>query len=209
MAVVYVNNITVDTGEDFDQDFDLLETGGATIDLTNYTAKAQIRKHPESSTSISFTIGFPDRSNGKISLSIPSWTTSKLKPGRYVYDVLVTKPGGTKEVVLEGSVLARAGISTGCAFSLPNSAQRTCIAVIDESYSTQTYSGMESKWNQFRESYPNRIFYLLQPTPIGAGHTNSSFGSGFGNQVDTNNYDAMRCPDSFLAETTVNVEPLI
>ena len=119
MSVVYVNNLTVNSGEDFDQDFDLLETGGNTINLTNYFAKAQIRKHPDSSTAINFTVGFPNRAFGKINLSIPSWITSNLKQGRYVYDVLVTKPGGKKEIVLEGSVLVRAGISTGCSFSSP------------------------------------------------------------------------------------------
>ena len=196
MAVVYVNNLTVNSGEDFEQDFDLIETGGNTINLTNYTAKAQIRKHPDSSSAINFTIGFPNRAFGKINLSIPSWTTSKLKQGRYVYDVLVTKPGGKKEIVLEGSVLVRAGISTGCDFSLPNSAQRTCIAIIPDS--NVGVSTLSDKWYSFRGTYPNRIFYLLQKTS-----------AGFGVSVTNTNYDDLDCPDNFLSESTVNTPPLI
>ena len=194
---VYTHNITIISGADYSQDYDMLETGGGTIDLTNYTAKAQLRKHKGSATAVSFTVGFPNRTEGKINMSIPSWTTANLKEGRYVYDVLFTKPGGKKEIVLEGRVHVRAGISTGCDFTRPTSAQRLCIAVIDESDS-QTTSHFSTKWEEFRNTYPNRTFYLLQPSNV-----------GFGVSVDSTTYNTLQCPDNFLAETTVNVPPLI
>ena len=197
MSAVYVHNITIDSGTDYDQDYDMFEVGGRVVNLTNYSAAAQIRKHRDSATSTSFSIGFPNRQKGKIKLTIPNYTTSKLKPGRYVYDILFTKPNGGKEIVLEGTVNVRAGISTGCSFSTPSSAQRLCIAVIDESDS-QSVSGMSTKWAQFRSTYPNRIFYLLQPTTV-----------GFGVSVNNTNYNVLRCPSNFLTETTVNVPPLI
>lgn len=197
MSAVYTHNIDIDCGADYIQEYEMCEVGRRSVDLLNYTAKAQIRKHRDSSTSVSFTIGFIDRTNGKIKLSIPSWTTSKLKPGRYLYDIQFTKPNGEIAVVLEGFVQARAGISTGCSFSLPTSAQRLCIAVIDES-SSQTKASMSTKWTTFRNSYPNRTFYLLQPTTV-----------GFGVSVNNTNYDTLRCPSNFLTETTINVPPLI
>jgi len=197
MSAVYVHNIDIDCGADYVQEYDMFEVGGAIVDLSNYTAKAQIRKHRDSATAVSFTIGFVDRLAGKIKLSIPSWTTSKLKPGRYLYDIQFTKPNGEVAVVLEGFARARAGISTGCSFSLPTSAQRLCIAVIDES-GNQTKASMSTKWTTFRNSYPNRTFYLLQPTTV-----------GFGVSVNSTNYDTLRCPSNFLTETTINVPPLI
>ncbi len=115
---------------------------------------------------VSFNVGFLDRVNGKINISIPSWTTAKLKEGRYVYDILFTSPGGKKEIVLEGRINVRAGISTGCDFSKPTSAQRLCIAVIDEA-DAQATSTFSTLWTQFRTNYPNRTFYLLQPTTAG------------------------------------------
>ena len=196
MSVVYVNNITVNIGEDFDQEFDLLESGGATIDLTNYKARCQLRKHVDSSSYISFNVGFPDRKNGKINLHIPGWATSNLKSGRHVYDVLVHKPNGDTEVVLEGSANVRAGISTSCTFSKPNSDQRTCIAIA--SWTGQSFDTMESQWTTFRNTYPNRPFYLIYP------HAN-----GFGTLADNTYYNNTRTPDNFLNETTVNVKPLI
>ena len=201
MSAVYVHNITIDRGTDYEQEYNMFEVGGKIVDLTNHTAIAQIRKHRGSLTSTSFIVGFPDRVKGKVKLTIPSYVTAALKPGRYIYDILFTKPGGTKEIVLEGTVRVRQGISTGCfginTDGLPGSAQRLCIAVIDES-SSQSVSGMSTKWAQFRSTYPQRTFYLLQPT-----------GDGFGDLVNNTNYDALRCPDNFLNKTTVNTSPLI
>ena len=200
MSATYVHNITIDSGTDYEQEYDMFEVGGKPVNLTNYNAAAQIRKHRGSSTATSFITGFPDRLNGKVKLTIPSYITSKLKPGRYTYDILFTKPGGTKQIVLEGTVRVRQGISTNCfggTAGLPGSAHRLCIAVIDESDS-QTTSGMSTKWAQFRSTYPQRTFYLLQPTA-----------EGFGDLVDSSNYNTLRCPTNFLSETTVNVPPLI
>ena len=45
---------------------------------------------------------------------------------------------------------------------LQTSANRICIAVIDENDSN-TLSSMESKWTQFKTNWPERSFYLLQP----------------------------------------------
>ena len=45
---------------------------------------------------------------------------------------------------------------------MPTSADRTCIAVIDESDS-QSVANMESRWTTFRTNWPNRTFYLLNP----------------------------------------------
>ena len=200
MSAVYVHNITIDRGTDYEQEYDMFEVGGKSVDLTNHTARAQIRKHRGSLTATSFIVGFPDRAKGKVKLTIPNYVTAGLKPGRYIYDILFTKPGGTKEIVLEGTVRVRQNISTGCfggTAGLPSSAQRLCIAVIDES-SSQTQSGMSTKWAQFRGTYPNRTFYLLMPK-----------GEGFGHQVDTTEYVEIRMPQNFGNETTVNTGRLI
>ena len=200
MSAVYVHNITIDSGTDFEQEYDMFEVGGKSVDLSNHTARAQIRKHRGSLTATSFIVGFPDRAKGKVKLTIPSYVTAALKPGRYIYDILFTKPGGTKEIVLEGTVRVRQGISTGCfggTAGLPGSAQRLCIAVIDES-SSQTQSGMSTKWAQFRGTYPNRTFYLLMPRS-----------EGFGHLVDKKEYNLISMPQNFANETTVNTGRLI
>ena len=196
----YVHNITIDSGTDFETEFDINKVESGSVNLEGYTAAAQLRKHRESSTSVNFNIAFVDRPNGRIKLSIPVWKTSRLNPGRYFYDVIFQKPNGTMEMVLEGSVNVRAGISTGCfdgSEGLPGSAHRLCIAVIDES-SSQTQSGMSTKWAQFRSTYPNRTFYLLMPKQ-----------EGFGHLVDKTEYNEIAMPYNFGDETTINTGRLI
>lgn len=198
MSAVYVHNITIDRGTDYEQEYDMFEVGGKSVDLTNHTARAQIRKHRGSLTATSFIVGFPNRAKGKVKLTIPNYVTAGLKPGRYIYDILFTKPGGTKEIVLEGTVRVRQNISTGCfggTAGLPTSAQRLCIAVIDEASGLNDAS---TKWEQFRSTYPGRTFYLLQPDS-----------AGFGTLVTSTNYNEMECPGNFLNETTVNTGRLI
>ena len=112
------------------------------------------------------------------------------------YDIMIIKEDNKKEIVVEGSALVRAGITTDSSMVSPGSDERTCIAVIDDS--SQTFTSLETKWNTFRTTFPNRRFYLLQPTT-----------QGFGNSVGNSNYDSLKCPDEFVAETTVNISPLI
>ena len=71
MSAVYVHNITIDIGTDYEQEYDMFEVGGKSVDLTNHTARAQIRKHRGSLTATSFVVGFPDRAKGKVKLTIP------------------------------------------------------------------------------------------------------------------------------------------
>ncbi len=199
MAVVYTHNIKINTGSDYEQEYSMFEMGGKPVDLTNFKASAQLRRHPGSDTAISFDVAFVDRAIGKIQLAIPNWVTSKLKSGRYVYDIIFTRPTGKKEMVLQGSAIVVKGISQGCSFSLPTSARRLCIAISDGS--SQTRESMSEKWKQFRLSYPNRIFYLLMPS--------ETPGDQFGTQVDEDDFLTMKCPDNFLSETTINEPPLI
>jgi len=199
MAVVYTHNIKINTGSDYEQEYSMFEMGGKPVDLTNFKASAQLRRHPGSDTAISFDVAFIDRAIGKIQLAIPNWVTSKLKSGRYVYDIIFTRPTGKKEMVLQGSAIVVKGISQGCSFSLPTSARRLCIAISDGS--SQTRESMSEKWKQFRLSYPNRIFYLLMPS--------ETPGDQFGTQVDEDDFLTMKCPDNFLSETTINEPPLI
>ena len=45
---VYVNNFTIETGAHFSRDFYLDNSDGTSLDLTGYTAKCHLRKHPSS-----------------------------------------------------------------------------------------------------------------------------------------------------------------
>jgi len=112
---VYVNNITINTGEYFSRDFYLDNVDGTPLNLVGYAASSYIRKHPESLTpTAKFNVGFIDRTNGRIRVSLASTVTAEIKPGRYVYDVLFTDTENKKNIVIEGNVLATEDISDQC-----------------------------------------------------------------------------------------------
>ena len=112
MAAVYVSNLTVNTGATFSQQFTLENTAtNSATDLVGYSIAAQMRKHASSTSATDFTATIVNASAGKIRVGLGTATTSTLKPGRYVYDVLVTDPMGERTRVVEGSVLVREGVT--------------------------------------------------------------------------------------------------
>ena len=111
---VFVQNLTINARESFSRDLDILSadgTGG--VDLTGYTANSHLRKHTDSGLSAVITVGITSAADGKLRLSLTDAQTAGLKPGRHVYDVMLTKPGGSKLIAVEGTALVRPGISTG------------------------------------------------------------------------------------------------
>ena len=64
------------------------------------------------------------------------------------------------------------------------SSNRICISVIDEN-DNHSFASMETKWAQFRNNWPGRTFYLLQPNQSTSGST----------------INELRLPVSFLEET--------
>ena len=111
---VYVRNLVINTSADFSENFELTQSGGDPTDLTGFIGTCHMRKNPESSSHIGFGVSFTDRVNGKIKISMASTVTSTLKPGRYVYDLMLIRPNAQKLIAVEGTVLVRVGISTGC-----------------------------------------------------------------------------------------------
>ena len=104
---VYVVNLMIDQGADFSQTFDLTAANGQALTLTNYTATAQMRKHSGSKNRYDFTVSFTDRANGQIKIALTDTITRRIKPGRYVYDIILTDSNGHKSKVLEGQALVR------------------------------------------------------------------------------------------------------
>ena len=80
------------------------------------------------------------------------------------------------------------------------SVNRVCIAIIDESQG-DTYKEMEDRWVQFRANWPDRHFYLLQPSDRSSG-----------GMYDSSIIEDLHIPPSFLEQTdpdttTVDTEP--
>jgi hypothetical protein len=94
-------NITIDQGTTFSSGIDLLNDNDEPVDVTNYAARGQIRKHYSSSNSVSFTTTL---SNGSLVISLTAGQTANMVAGRYVYDIELVDPSNTVLRILEGIV---------------------------------------------------------------------------------------------------------
>lgn len=111
MSAVYVNNLIINTGTDFEQIFTLASSSGnSALDLSDYTAVAKLSKHPYSANKVDFAVDFVLPQEGIIEISLTQAQTAALKEGRYVYDV-VLDDGSKKTKVVEGMVFVRKGVA--------------------------------------------------------------------------------------------------
>jgi len=83
----------------------------AALNLTGYSAQAQLRKTYTSSTSTSFTSTITAAADGMIELALTDTVTGALDQGRYVWDLVITDAAANKTRVVEGIVTIRPGVS--------------------------------------------------------------------------------------------------
>lgn len=102
-------NLTIDQGTDYQTSITLTDVDDNVVNLSGYTANAQIRKTYTSSNAVNFTVSLI-AATGEVALSLTDTQTSNLVPGRYVYDVLLTSTGITTRIV-EGIVTVTPGVT--------------------------------------------------------------------------------------------------
>jgi hypothetical protein len=104
-GVPYGVNLTINTGSDFESNFN----------ITGYSGSAQLAKSVAIGATIgavaTFNVGFTSAAAGKIKISLGSTSTRNLKEGRYVYDVIVSS-GSTVYNIINGNILVLSGVSS-------------------------------------------------------------------------------------------------
>jgi len=111
MAAISLN-LTIEQGADFEVEFTITNDDNETpLNLTGYNAASVLRKHYGASISTAFTVTFVNRLAGIIKLAMPRASTSTLKEGRYVYDVVITSGNDLATRVVQGSVLVTPGVT--------------------------------------------------------------------------------------------------
>ena len=110
---VYVSNIVIEQGFDFDPSFQLEDSRtNSFLDLSGSSSSAILKKTYSSSSSVSFASSISSPIKGIITIALSADQTSALKPGRYVYDVKITTETGKELKAVEGSALVRPGVTT-------------------------------------------------------------------------------------------------
>ena len=81
-----IYDIVIDQGADFSIQLELANNGSA-VNLTGFTARAQLRATPTTSElAASFTINFTDRANGTLKMEMTNSKSQKENPKRNVLD---------------------------------------------------------------------------------------------------------------------------
>ena len=105
-----ISNLFIDQGTDFEITVDVTQADGTALDLTGYSAAAQIRKTYGSSQRTAFTTGI-SAASGQVTMSLSDTQTSALTSGRYVYDLNITSGAGITTRVVEGQVIITPGVT--------------------------------------------------------------------------------------------------
>jgi hypothetical protein len=83
------SEITIEQGANLTSTITVNDTQGDAVNLTTYSASAQLRKSYYSSSANTLTAIITGNANGQITLSMTAANTSNLTPGRYVYDLII------------------------------------------------------------------------------------------------------------------------
>jgi hypothetical protein len=94
--------IQIEAGATFNTQVTVNDANGNPKDLTNYTARSQLRKSYYSTTAVNFTISITDPTAGEIEMSLSASETANIRAGRYVYDVEIEDSSNTVTRIFEG-----------------------------------------------------------------------------------------------------------
>ena len=113
MAPVFITNIVLYTGTDFAQSFVLEDyRSNSVLDLTGYTGKGQLKKYASESYAAEFSFYLAlDPKTGRFSIEMRSAAPSTLKPGSYLYDVILKDPSGGVTRAVEGTALVKKAVT--------------------------------------------------------------------------------------------------
>lgn len=101
--------IFIDQGTDFFTSITLADDNDDPIDLTEYSGRAMMRKHPSSNTAYSFDVS--TNANGVVLMELSAEASAAIPAGRYQYDLELTADDGTISRIVEGIVTISARIT--------------------------------------------------------------------------------------------------
>jgi hypothetical protein len=98
--------LTIEQGANLTSTITVSDSQGDAVNLTTYSASAQLRKSYYSSSANTLTATITGNANGQITMSMTASNTAALTPGRYVYDLIITNStDNSKTRVVEGTAI--------------------------------------------------------------------------------------------------------
>ena len=101
-------DITLQRRADYSVQLQFKDSGGSAINLTGWSAAAQVWDVERSTKYADFTVAYTNRATGTIIISLTDDQTT-LFPDLAYYDVLLTNGSGLKEYYLQGKITISEG----------------------------------------------------------------------------------------------------
>lgn len=102
-------NLYIDQGASFIDFIDVVDTAGNPVNLLSYTVDSWFAKDFSSTLIFKFDVELATQS--KIKLYLDAVVTAGLKPGRYVYDVIVKNSCDQIDRIQSGIIVVTAGVT--------------------------------------------------------------------------------------------------
>ena len=105
---VFSTNLVIYKVTDFEQSFVLEDSrSNSEKNLTGFSATCKMQRTLNLGSLTEFTISFPDRLEGKVSISLNDTQTALIEEGKYFYELMLTDPNDVTERVIEGVVIVK------------------------------------------------------------------------------------------------------
>lgn len=101
-------NITLQRRADYSVLLQFKDSTGTVINLTGYTAYAQVWNEGRTTKYADFSVAYTNRTNGQITISLTD-TQTTVFPDKLRYDVLLENGSGLREYYLEGIITVSQG----------------------------------------------------------------------------------------------------
>jgi len=101
-------DITLQRRADYSVTLQFKDSTDTPINLTGWTAAAQVWNQNRTTKYADFTVTYTNRSTGTIEIALSDTDTATF-PNEAYYDVLLTNPSGLKEYYLEGIIYVSEG----------------------------------------------------------------------------------------------------
>ena len=105
---VFSTNLVIYKFTDFEQTFVLEDSrSNSEKNLTGFSATCKMQRTLNLGSLTEFTISFPDRLEGKVSISLNDAQTALIEEGKYFYELMLTDSNDVTERVIEGIVIVK------------------------------------------------------------------------------------------------------
>jgi hypothetical protein len=101
-------NINLQRRADYSLALQFKDSSNVPINLTGWTAYAQVWDRARATKYADFTISYTNRLTGQISVSLTDTQTSSF-PDECFYDILLENPSGLREYYMEGTIYVSQG----------------------------------------------------------------------------------------------------